>query len=165
MARRRIHRAPKRSMSWEVGVGESLSTATAANVDRQVPLFVPLEDHQGATVTRIVGSVTMGLQNNAVGTDIQMLAWGIYWAGSGTVGDMQMSPTATLDQESNHWLHLRHLHLSTRVSDRTQFGWQHDFVDIRVQRKVAEGEGLILAFESAFAYESIASLRLLLKHT
>lgn len=160
-------RAPKRTMSWASGVSEILSTASAASTVREVALFVPTEDHEGATVTRIIGSVVMGLTTAAVGNDIHRISWGIYIAGSGSDGDMKMDPSNVLDHESNHWLHLRWLYENTAVSNLATPGGNYpDYaVDIRVQRKVAEGDGIKLVFNAPFAYESAASLRVLLKHT
>ncbi len=167
--RRGAHRrgAARRKTTWFGGIDEINTTASAAGIRRDVPLFVPLEDHEGATVIRIVGSVVMGLQGDQVGDTMTSCAWGIYKAGSGSAGDLELDPISALDRDSEHWMHMRFLwrNKSTGAAGK---GDQDDLannVDIKVMRKVEEGDGLKLVFNSLVAYVAGANLRVLLLHT
>lgn len=80
-----------------------------------------------------------------------------------------MDPASALDRESEHWLHMRFLERNAAVStvvvgSFTGQDWAGS-VDIRVMRKVQEGDGIKLVVNCATAYVSMANLRLLLKHT
>jgi len=168
MARRRqFAKGPRRLTSWISGRTDATALTTAAGLVREVTLFVPLEDHEGATIIRIVGSV--GIWPTQDSTFPQTLAWGIYKAGSGSDGDLQMDPLASLDRESEHWMHMQFVYRNKNVTNTTgsniMYSHQDDLVDIRVMRKVMEGDGIKIAFNGTQNYASMANLRILLKHT
>ncbi len=164
-------RAPRRLTSWINAQTAAGAAVTGADTIRELTLFVPLEDHEGATVIRIVGSVWMGPTQDTGVNNVDVYSWGIYIAGSGSAGDLQMSPASALDRDSEHWMHMRHMYFNRSFSgtndDISMFRSSYlDYaVDIKVMRKVHEGDGIKLAFEATRSYNSIANLRILLKHT
>jgi len=169
MARRhRRTSGPKRLTSWVNGHQENTGVFTANSVVRELALFVPLEDHEGATVIRIVGNVGMFSDDDSV---IPVsLAWGIYIAGSGSDGDLQLDPQSALDRESDHWMHLRYVYQNKDFANVTgsnvpMMEYEATVVDIRVMRKVQEGDGIKIVMNAAVDYRSLVNLRVLLKHT
>ncbi len=168
MARRhRRTSGPKRLTSWINGHQENTRVFTLNSVVRELALFVPLEDHEGATVIRIVGNV--GLYPDADSAVVVAMTWGIYIAGSGSDGDLQLDPLSGLDRDSDHWMHMRFLYKNKDVQNTTGSNIVYDYaetaVDIRVMRKVQEGDGIKIAMNCGVDYASIVNLRLLLKHS
>ncbi len=160
-------RGPRRMTSWISGAAFAGAAITSADTVREITLFVPLEDHEGATVIRIVGSVGIWSTVDSALNSVDVFTWGIYLAGSGSQGDLKLDPASLLDRDSEHWLHMRYVYWNKNhnASDFTYPGYLDNAVDIRVMRKVHEGDGLKLAFNGTLAYNSIANLRILLKHT
>ncbi len=160
-------RSPRRLTSWISGNAETGAVSTAGGAIRELTLFVPLEDHEGATLIRIVGSVALYLDVDAA--DPVLLSWGIYKAGSGSVGDLSLSPSSPLDRESEHWMHMRFLSQNKNVNvgdgQITVGGYEAEYVDIKVMRKVQEGDGIKIALTCAANFLSMVNLRCLLKHT
>ncbi len=166
--RGRARRAgPRRETSWIDAAREVSAATTIGGTRREITLFVPLEDHEGATVIRIVGSI--GIWPTVDSAFPQLHAWGIYIAGSGQSGDLNMDPTNAIDIDSEHWMHMRFLFMNKSVSNTTGSNIVYDYaqtaVDIKVMRKVAEGDGIKLVWNATTNYASQATLRLLVKHT
>lgn len=170
MARRqgpiRRARAARRRTAW-ISARFDDSIENSLFVTDQA-LFVPLEDEQAATIVRIVGSVYM----RPTVDNFTLCSWGIYKAGSGSDGDLQMDPTSALDQESEHWMHLRSTWYSRAASSSlgADFDGLAQRVDIKVMRKIEEGDGIKISFNAqsggvAQSYFHAVNLRILLKLT
>lgn len=157
--RRNVRGHARRRSAWVEMISEISSTNSGASVPRELVLLLPTNDSEMVTLVRIVGAVGMWLQSDQA-TVAQAMAWGIYIAGSGATSDMKMTPLNALDAQSEHWLHIRkyfgNTAFGTNVIESSQLFQQ---VDIRVKRKVAEGDGIKLVFDGAVAYRSIAHLR------
>ncbi len=135
-------------------------TLRGANTLLDVALLVPTLDSEQVTLVRIVGAVHMGLQASEAGDQARVLAWGIYIAGSGSAADMVMDPTSSLDMQSEHWMHLRYKWANTDESGtNTGIDRLADAVDIRVKRKVSEGDGIKLVSNCSAAFTVGARLR------
>lgn len=156
---------PKRFTSWIDGVNDGTSTVHLALARPESVLFLPLADNEQATVTRIVGSVFIQVQLNQGVDTVIRVAWGIYLAASGSAGDFQLDPLSSLDKDSEHWLHTRTFYQSTNIASATNMAFAEQSVDIKVMRKVNEGDGIKLVFNSGGPFVKAASLRLLIKHT
>ncbi len=171
MAHRRRSSGPRRMTSWINGFSETGGPVTTGGNIRELALFVPLEDHEGATVIRIVGNVFLGTITDSSSNAVQVATWGIYLAGSGSVGDFSLSPANSLDRELEHWLHMRFITMNKSINNNTTIGpirpWTYEStnVDIRVMRKVHEGDGLKIALTNDLSFVSTVNLRILLKHT
>lgn len=165
-SRRRFSpKGERRRTVWHDGRTSTTSLSVAAGVVTELLLFIPLSDEEAATVTRIVG--TIALWNEASPVIPTRLSWGIYHKLSGTVSDLSLNPQAALDMESEQWLMTRHIwtrgtHASLgSISDT----YEYQSVDIKVQRKVDEGEAIALVLNGQDNYVFAANLRVLLKLT
>ncbi len=166
MAHRRTGRrraaGPRRETQWISLRNESNSILVAAQTRSEVVLFLPLDESEAATLIRIVGSVFIGLQADAAANTVQQASWGIYIAGSGSAGDLNLDPINTVDQDHENWMMLRQDFLSTSVTNLVP-ALVENRVDIRVSRKVREGEGIKLVWNANVAYVRAAALRGLVK--
>lgn len=169
MARRRRKffnaKGERRRTVWHDARTSTVSLAAASGIVTEFLLFIPLEDHEAATCTRIVG--TVALWNEAVPVVPVRLSWGIYKKYSGTVASQAMNPASALDNESEQWLMKREIW--TRASHASlgaitdSFEYQH--VDLKVQRKVDEGEAIALVMVGEDDWRFSINLRMLLKLT
>jgi len=150
----------RRKHSWVELRSETNSTMTPANTRREIVLLLPLDDSEEVTLIRVVGSVFMGLQQDAAVNVVQLMAWGIYVSDSGSQGDLNLDPMNTLDIANEEWMMLKGTYDNTAVNNSTVSNIAGAMrVDIRVSRKVPEGTGIKLVFNSNANYVSAAYLR------
>ena len=157
-------RGTRRSHSWINLRTELNSTLTAVAVRREVVLLLPATDADSVTLIRIVGSIFTGIQADAAANRVELVAWGIYIADSGTAGDLNLNPIIGLDVGHENWMMLKGDYYNTSVTNLVPARLEHN-VDIRVSRKVPEGSGIKLVFNANVAYVSAAYLRGLVLHT
>ncbi len=165
-SRGRTRRGPRRRSSWvDLGIQVNAQDVAAAVISEAV-LILPLQDEEAVTLVRIVGTVAMGLQASEIGTSQILMSWGIYIAASGSQGDLNMSPQSAVDAESEHWLHVKHMYENTGVASLAMnVNYEDNRVDVRVMRKVQEGDGIKIAFRCPVAYTRAFALRALVLHT
>ncbi len=164
MAHRRTGRGrgTRRETQWVNLRSELNSTMVAANTRSEVVLLFPLNEGEAVTLIRIVGNIFMGLQADAAANRVELAAWGIYIAGSGSAGDLNLDPINAVDQDHENWMFLRPQYLSTSVTNLVPVP-ADDHVDIRVSRKVREGDGIKLVWNCSVAYVRAGYLRGLVK--
>jgi len=162
---RRMQKSERRRTVWHDARTSTVSLGAAAGIVTEFLLFIPLEDHEAATVTRIVGNVSMWLEASPVAP--VALSWGIYKKASGTVSSLAMNPFSALDNESEHWLYKRHVWTRGFTGSLGSISDQYETqqVDVKTQRKVDEGDAIALAMFCADNYEFAVNLRMLLKLT
>lgn len=166
MSRRRGHgvrraRAARRRSAWiDLGV-ETNTTASSAGAIRELVLVLPATDADAVTLVRIVGTVFHELTSQESAPNVALLAWGIHWAPTGSVGSARYNPLSTLDNEAEHWMHLRRRYMRDNgsVASKQVDTWLDHHVDIRVKRKVNEGDGIKLVFNCLSAHRSAVALR------
>ncbi len=134
----------------------------AADTRSEVVLLLPLNEGEAVTLIRIVGSIFLGLQADAAANRVELGAWGIYIASSGSAGDLNLDPINSVDQDHENWMMLRQEYYNTSVTNSLPARLEHR-VDIRVSRKVREGEGIKLVWNCNVAYVRAAALRGLVK--
>ncbi len=161
--------APKRITSWVNLANEAVAVASLANARREIVLLLPLADEEAVTLIRIVGAVNIRRDLDAVGETWNRVAWGIYYAPSGSAGDLNMDPLSAVDKDSEHWMHIKY-HYQTNDAESVAlngsgFPAADQQVDIKVMRKVQEGDGIKIVFNSGVGFRSAATLRGLVKHT
>ncbi len=157
--RRNVRGHARRRSAWVEMASEVSTTTTPATVRREVVLLLPTSDAEEVTLVRIVGSVAVGLTANLVGSWVPII-WGIYIAGSGSAGDLNLDPLNTLDMQSEHWMHLQTLYGNTNSDNLVpEAEFASHRVDIRVKRKVAEGDGIKWVVNGQVGYRSIVRLR------
>ncbi len=166
MAHRRTGRGsrggPRRETQWVDLRLENNSSMIGAGVRSEVVLLLPLDESEAVTLIRIVGNIFMGLQADAAANRVELAAWGIYIAGSGSAGDLNLDPINLVDLDHENWMFHRSMYLSTSVTNLVPVP-ADDHVDIRVSRKVREGEGIKLVWNCTVAYVRAATLRGLVK--
>ncbi len=152
----------RRETQWVDLRLENNSTMVAAGTRSEVVLLLPLDESEAVTLIRIVGNIFMGLQADAAANRVELAAWGIYIADSGSSGDLNLNPINAVDQDHENWMFLRPMYLSTSVTNLVPVP-ADDHVDIRVSRKVREGAGIKLVWNCTVAYVRAATLRGLVK--
>ncbi len=155
-------RAGRRKTQWVELRNELNSSLIAAGTRSEVVLMLPANESEAETLIRIVGSIFMGLQADVAGQRVELAAWGIYIAPSGSSGDLNLDPINAVDQDHENWMMLRQFYLSTAVVNLVPVPSEQK-VDIRVSRKVEEGQGIKLVWNCTVAYVRAAALRGLVK--
>ncbi len=158
MARRfKRGRAPRRKSFWEALSRNTSGVNVSANVALDTTLYSLTEDGQSqdtATIVRIVGSVYLGIQTTP--SFVAPVFYGIYWRPTSSSSSLVLSSIGTSDRGSEHWMH-------TRIVNEFQADlvhhWKDDAVDVKVMRKIDQGEEIASAANCTVNYHVCENLR------
>ncbi len=159
MARKRFRRGRtgRRRSFWELLTRNTSGVNVNANVANNVTLFSVTEDASGqdpVTLVRIVGSVYLGIQTTP--SFVAPVFYGIYWRPTSSSNSLVLSAISTADRGSEHWMF-------TKVVNEFQADlvhhWVDDHIDIKVMRKVGQGEEIASAADCTVNYHICENLR------
>lgn len=145
---------PKRQTQWLAAVTENSFTAGTAGTLSTTTLVAGVAS--GFTLLRIVGSGLLMATNPS--TDDFVAYWGIYSAPE--AGALLLDPSVSADITKESWLHWNAVY-SDKAQGASDTRRQSFPIDIRVKRKMAEEDVILLAFKGISAYTFCWNLRAL----